>query len=180
MPLFSLILQSAIGALLLLAGPASTPAPNLKGTWVPDLAHSTQSKTLTETAGSGAAPAPPAAPQATQDQLPAMRLTHGEGRLVIELLEADGSVISTTTLTTDGSENVNRRAGGALIHRSTSEWNGAVLRTRWAIEREGQVVISGTEERELLSPTTLRMVTKTQDSKSRSESVVLYRRKPSA
>jgi hypothetical protein len=177
MTAFSRILISAIGALLLLVDPVSTPAPNLTGTWVPDMAQSTQSKTLFETAGSGAAPAPP---QAIQDQLPAMRLTHSGGRLVIEFLEADGFVISTTTLTTDGAENVNPRAGGALLHKSTSGWKGAVLHTRWAIEREGRVVISGTEERERLSPTTLRVVTRTQDSKSRSESVILYRRKPSA
>lgn len=107
-----------------------------------------------------------------------MRLTHSEGRLGIEFLEADGSVISTTILTTDGSENFNPRAGGALIHKSTSGWKGAALHTRWTIEREGRVVISGTEERELLSLTTLRVVTRTQDSKSRSESVILYRRKP--
>jgi hypothetical protein len=175
---FNVALQSTLLIALLSGEPTSTP-PNFTGTWIPNPANSTQSKTLKETADRGAAAAPPAAPQAIQDKIPAMRMTHSEGRLVIEFLEEDGSVISTTTMTTDGAENLNSRAGGTLTHRSTSTWNGTVLRTAWAIEREGRVVISGTEERERLSPSELKVTTRTEDSKSRSESVILYRLKPS-
>lgn len=173
---FNVALQSTLLIALLSGEPTGTP-PNFTGTWLPDKANSTQSKTLKETAGPGTAPAPPAAPQAIQDHLPAMRMTHSDGRLVIEFFVEDGSVISTTAMTTDGAENVNSRAGGALTHRSTSTWNGAVLRTAWAIEREGRVAISGTEERERLSPSELKVTTRTEDSKSRSESVILYRLK---
>lgn len=170
---FNVALQSTLLIALLSGEPASTP-PSFTGTWLPDTARSTQSKTLKETTGSGAAPAPPAA---VQGEIPVMRMTHGEGRLVIELLDRDGSVISTTAMTTDGAENVNPRAGGVLTHRSRSVWKGTVLHTTWAIEREGRAAISGTEDRELLSPSELKVTTRTEDSKSKSESFILYRLK---
>jgi hypothetical protein len=166
-------LQSTLLIALLSGEPAGTP-PSFTGTWLPDKARSTQSKTLKETASPGAVP-----PAAIQDEIPVMRMTHGKGRLVIEFLDGDGSAISTTAMTTDGAENVNPRAGGALTHRSKSVWKGTVLHTTWAIEREGRVVISGTEDRELLSPSELKVTTRTEDSKSTSESVILYRLKPS-
>lgn len=172
---FNVALQSTLLIALLFGEPAGK-TPSFTGTWLPDRAKSTQSKTLKETAAPGAAPAPPAPSQTIQDEIPVMRMTHGEDRLVIEFIAGDGSVISATTLTTDGAENVNPRAGGALTHRSKSVWKGAVLHTAWAIEREGRAVISGTEDRELLSPSELKVTTRTEDSKSKSESVILYRR----
>jgi hypothetical protein len=50
-------------------------------------------------------------------------------------------------------------------------WDGAILRTVWKLEQNGQVVISGTEARELTSRDTLVVTTTTEDSKSRSRSV---------
>jgi len=164
-------------AIVLATAALAAAAPNLTGTWVPDPAASTQSKELKQAAQPGAPPAPPAPAQGIQDHLPAVRIRHDEPRVKIEFLEDDGSVISTTDLTTDGAENVNTRAGGALIHRSSTTWDGALLRTAWKIEQNAQVVIAGTETRELTSPDTLVVTTTTEDSKSRSRSVIVYRRK---
>ena len=147
-------------------------APTLTGTWVPDRAASTQSKELKQTPAPGAPPA-----QGIQDRLPALRIRHDEPRVRIEFLGDDGSVISTTELTTDGAENVNTRAGGALTHKSRTGWDGTILRTTWKIERNGQTVIAGTDEHELASPDTLVMTTTTEDAKSRSRSVIVYRRR---
>jgi hypothetical protein len=105
-----------------------------------------------------------------------MRIQHVEPRLTIEFLEAQGGVISATAITTDGKENVNPRAGGALTHKSTSQWDGKVLRTTWKIEQDGRVVISGVDERTLTSPDTLVVKTTTEDSKSRSRSAITYHR----
>ncbi len=166
-------------ALALATASLATAAPTLTGTWIPDPAASTQSKELKQAAEPGAQPAPPAPAQGIQDHLPALRISHDEPRVKIEFLEDDGSMISTTDLTTDAVENVNARAGGALTHKSSSAWDGAVLRTTWKIERDARVVIAGTDARELTSPDTLTVTTTTEDSKSRSRSVIVYHRKQS-
>jgi len=166
-------------ALALATASLAAAAPTLTGTWVPDPAASTHSKELKQVAEPGAPPAPPATSQGIQDHLPAMRISHDEPRMKIEFLEDDGSVISTTELTTDGAENVNTRAGGVLTHKSSTGWDGTVLRTAWKIEREARVVIAGTDARELTSPDTLTVTTTTEDSKSRSRSVLVYHRKQS-
>lgn len=75
-----------------------------------------------------------------------------------------------------GLENVNSRAGGAMVHKSVSTWVGNTLRTTWKIERDGRVGISGVDERELRAPDTLVVTTTTEDSKSRSRSVIVYHR----
>ncbi|HYU33308.1 MAG TPA: hypothetical protein VEW48_14210 [Thermoanaerobaculia bacterium] len=152
-------------------------APSLTGTWVPDPAASTHSKELKQTAEPGAPPAPPAPAQGIQDHISTLRIRHDEPRVKIEFLEDDGSIISTTDLTTDGTENVNARAGGALTHRSTTAWDGTVLRTSWKLAQNARVVIAGTDASELTSPDTLVVTTTTEDSKSRSRSVIVYHRK---
>jgi hypothetical protein len=100
----------------------------------------------------------------------------GKSRLILAISLVEGAVISSPTMTFGGAENVNPRAGGALAHRSHPTWDGPILRTTWSIEREGAVVISGTETRELLAPSTLRITTTTEDAKSTSASVVVYHR----
>ena len=150
--------------------------PTLTGTWIPDSAASTQSKELKQAVQPGAPPAPPAPPATIRDHLPTLRIHHGEPRLTLQFLDADGSVISTTEVTTDGKENMNSRAGGALVHRSTSRWDGNTLRTDWKIERDAAVVISGVDRTELTSADTLVVTTTTEDSKSRSRSTIVYHR----
>ncbi len=159
--------------LLVLALPAAAAGPNLTGTWVSDPAASSETKEL-KAPVEGAAPAPPAPPSS---EVPVMRVGHKEPRLTIELLAGDGAVISTTEMTTDGAENLNQRAGGTWLHRSASTWDGAVLRTTWKLERGGQVMISGSDERQLRDPETLVVTTTTEDSRSRSKSVVVYRKR---
>lgn len=154
------------------------------GTWAPDPAASTHVKTLKaalEPNVQNAPPAPPAAPAAIVEHLPVLNIHQGpDSDFTIAYLDDDGSVISTTEVTTDGVENVNTRAGGALIHRSTSGYddNGA-LRTTWRIEQPGgAVVISGTDRLEHVDGSTLRLTTETEDAKSTSRSVIIYRRAP--
>jgi len=166
-------------ALALATASWAAAAPSLTGTWVPDPAASTHSKELKQAAEPGAPPAPPAPAQGIQDHLPVLRISHDEPRVKIDFLEDDGSVISTTELTTDGTENVNARAGGALTHKSTTAWDGTVLRTSWKLEQNARVVIAGTDASELTSPDTLVVTTTTEDSKSRSRSVIVYHRKQS-
>ncbi len=166
-------------ALIVTQASASAQPPSLTGTWIPDPAASTQSKELKQTAEPGAAPAPPAPSGAIQEQLPTMRIQHSEPRLTIEFLDTDGSVISTTNITTDGKENLSTRAGGTLTHRSNSRWDGKVLKTDWKLERQKAVAISGVDQRELTSPDTLVTTTTTEDSKSRSRSVIVYHRQRS-
>jgi hypothetical protein len=164
-----IVLGAALATVTLAAS-----APSFTGTWIPDPAASTHRKELKQAAEPGA---PPAVAQGIQDHLPSVRIRHEEPRLTIEYLEDDGSVISTTALTTDGAENVNARAGGALTHRSTSAWDGAILRTTWKLQQDARVVIAGTDASELTSPDTLVVTTTTEDSKSRSRSVLVYHRR---
>jgi hypothetical protein len=170
---------SILSALALASASLAAAAPSLTGTWVPDPAASTHGKELKQAAEPGSPPAPPAPVQGIQGHLPVLRISHAEPRVKIEFLEDDGSVISTTELTTNGAENVNARAGGALTHRSSTAWDGTVLRTTWKIEQGARTVIAGTDAHELTSPDTLVVTTTTEDSKSRSRSVLVYRRKQS-
>jgi len=163
--------------LLGLAGAAAAALPpSLAGTWIPDPAASTRSKELKQVVQPGAPPAPPAVSAAIRDQLPTLRIAHSEPRLTIEYLNPDGSVISTTETTTDGKENASTRPGETLLRKSVSGWDGNVLKTTWKLEQNGAVVISGVDRRELTSPDTLVVTTTTEDSKSRSRSVILYHR----
>ena len=166
-------------AVALTAASLAATAPSLTGTWVPNPAASTQGKELMQSVSPGAPPAPPAPAQGVQGHLPALRIRHAEPRVTIENLDDDGSVISTIEVTTDGAENVNLLAGGALTHKSRTVWDGTVLRTTWKIEQNGQVAITGTDARELTSPDSLVVTTTTEDSRSRSRSVIAYRRKQS-
>jgi hypothetical protein len=54
--------------------------------------------------------------------------------------------------TTDGTENLNHFSAtdGGAIHRSRSAWKTGTLVTEWTLERDGKVVMSGTETRTLL------------------------------
>jgi hypothetical protein len=157
---------------------AAEPRPRLAGTWDPDPTASTQTKTLKAAVEPGAPPAPPAASAAIAEHLPPLRIHQTESAVILEFLEDGGSVISTTQLATDGSENRNPRAEGILMHLSNATWDGAMLRVRWSLERGKQVVISGTDTYEMVDPNTLRVTTTTEDSKSTSESVLVYRRRP--
>jgi hypothetical protein len=171
--------RGAFGIALLLGltlAASGAERPSFSGTWRPDRSMSTQSKELKTTVNPNAPAAPPAASAAALEELPTLRITHAEPKLTLEFLETDGSVISTTAVTTDGKEALNARAGGALTHRSTSTWDGNVLVTTWSLERAAAVVISGVDRRELTSPTTLVVTTTTEDSKSRSKSVIVYHR----
>jgi hypothetical protein len=150
--------------------------PSLAGIWIPDPAASTHSKELKGAAQPGAPVAPPAPSVGIRDHLPTTLITHVEPRLTVEFLGEDGNVISKTELTTDGKENVNSRAGGAMVHKSVSTWVGDILRTTWKIERDGRVGISGVDERAFKAPDTLVVTTTTEDSKSRSRSVIVYHR----
>jgi hypothetical protein len=136
-----------------------------------------------------APPAPPAAPAAIAEHLPVLNIHQGPDAaaflqkdrgpdFTFAYLDDDGSVISTTEVTTDGIENVNTRAEGALIHRSTSGYDGnGALRTTWRIEQPGgTVVISGTDRLEYVDGSTLRLTTETEDAKSTSRSVIIYHR----
>lgn len=174
-----LVPKALLPALLLAATAAPPPHPDFSGTWVPDQAASTETKTL-KTSDPKLSALPPAPPQAISNELPTLRITHAEPSVVIEFLESNGNVISVSKLTTDGAENLNDRAGGGLQHRSTSRWDGNVLRTTWTIARGTQVVISGTDARERTSPTTMKVTTRTDDAKSTSESVLVYHLKPPA
>jgi len=171
---------AAIVVLVLFLGAGSAVAaaepPSLAGTWIPDPAASTHSKELKQTVQPGAPPAPPAPPTAIKDQLPTLRITQSDPRLTIEYLNPDGSVISTTEMTTDGKLNATTRPGETLLRKSVSKWGGNVLRTMWTLEQNGAVVISGGDRRELTTPDTLVVMTSTEDSKSRSKSVIVYHR----
>ncbi len=170
-PIFLLLV-----VLLGLAGAAAAQPPSLAGTWIPDPAASTHSKELKQAVQPGAPPAPPAPPAAIRDQLPTLRITHSEPRLTVEYLNPDGSVISTTEMTTDGKLSASTRPGETLLRKSVSTWDGNVLRTMWTLEQNGAVVISGVDRRELTAADTLVVTTTTEDSKSRSKSVIVYHR----
>lgn len=161
---------------LAIAQASAAEVPSLAGTWVPDAAASSRTKELKKAPAPDAPPAPPAPSAAILEKLPGLRIVHAEPRLKIDFLETDGSVISTTEITTDGKENVNSRVGGALTHRSTSTWDGQVLKTSWSLVRGSAVVISGVDLQELTSPDTLVVTTTTEDSKSRSKSRIVYQR----
>jgi hypothetical protein len=180
MLLFNVGPQIAVIAAVLAATAAAGPHPNLSGTWDPDPGASTQTKALKTVVDRNAPPAPPAAASTIVAPLPPVRITLTGDTVTLEFLAGDGSVISTTKMTTDGSESLNSRAGGALVHRSTSVWDGQALRTSWALKQGDTVVISGTDKRELIDPATLQVTTTTEDSKSTSKSVLVYhRRNPS-
>ena len=163
-------------SLSFLGAASASQHPDLSGLWIPDFSRSTHQKILKSTADPQSSPAPP--PSAIRDRVPPVRITSTTHGIVAESLAEDGSVISSTTMTFDSAENVNPRSGGALAHRSHSTWNGPILKTTWSIERERAVVIFGTETRELLDPSTLRVTTTTEDAKSTSLSVVVYHRQP--
>jgi hypothetical protein len=167
-------------ALVLCLGAGSAVAaaepPSLAGTWIPDPAASTHSKELKQAVQPGAPPAPPAPSAAIRDQLPTLRITQSEPRLTIEYLNPDGSAISTGEMTTDGKLSATTRPGETLLRKSVSTWDGNVLRTMWTLEQNGAVVISGVDRRELTAADTLVVMTTTEDSKSRSKSVIVYHR----
>jgi hypothetical protein len=177
MNVLNVVRRTALAATLSVSIATADAPPQFSGTWLPDPGASTQTKTLKTVVDPAAPPAPPAAPAAIAEHLPPMRIVQQGSAVTVEFLEADGSVISSTRLTTDGAENVSPRAGGALTHRSTSSWEGPILRTTWVLEQAGKAVISGTDARELVDPGTLRVTTWTEDSKSKSESVLVYRRR---
>lgn len=177
MNVLNIVCRTALVTAVLASMATAEAPPQLSGSWIADPEASTQTKTLKTVVDPKAAPAPPAAPAVIAERLPPMRIVQQGSAVMIEFLEEDGSVISTTKLTTDGAESVSPRAGGALTHRSTSAWDGPILRTTWALEQAGKVVISGTDARELVDPGTLRVTTRTEDSKSKSESVLVYRRR---
>jgi hypothetical protein len=169
-----------LSALLAVSALAAENHPRLAGTWDSDPAASTHSKTLKAVVDPNAPPAPPAPSSAITEHLPPLRIVESDSAITLEFLEDDGSVISTTRLATEGGENRNPRAGGALTHVSTAAWDGAVLRIRWSLERGESVMISGTDAYELTDPKMLRVTTTTEDSKSKSESVIVYRRRAEA
>src|SRR5262245_39586061 len=92
--------------------------PDFSGLWVPDAGRSSTQKQLK---GQTEAPAPPAPPPA--QGLPQVRIEHREPRLTVSFLDAQGELISSLSLTTDGAAAVNERGGG-LVHRSTTVWRG--------------------------------------------------------
>ena len=149
------------------------------GTWEPDPAASTHAKTLKAAVDPNSPPAPPPVPAAIAEELPLLRINDEGHDFIFEYLEDDGSVISSTKITVDGKENVNSRAGGALVHRSTSGWDGSTLRTSWRLEQSGgAVVISGTDRWDFVHPDTLRLTAETEDARSTSRSVIVYQRRP--
>ncbi len=180
------------GALFLAAAPVNAHGHGpYHGTWAPDPAASTQVKTLKAAVAPNAPAAPPAAPAAIAEHLPVLNIRQGPDfaaelekdpgpDFVFHYLDDGGSLISTTEVTTDGVENVNTRAGGALVHRSTSGFvEGGALRTHWRIEQPGgTVVISGTDWLEYVDGRALRLTTETEDAKSTSRSVLIFHRVP--
>ena len=155
---------------------ASVTHPDLSAEWVPDPSQYRVSKVL-KASDPGAPPAPPA-PSGGVPQLPRLRRAHNEPSVVLEYIGHDGVPISSQRLTTDGAENVNERAGGAMIQRSTSRWENGALTTQWRLLRGSVVFISGVDVWRLSeNGTTLTLRSSLEDSKSKSETTTVYRRR---
>ena len=149
---------------------------DLTGFWQPDMSAYERSKEL-KAPDPNAPPAPPASP-GPAETLPALRITHNEPSIVFEFVGADGGTVSTLRMTTDHRENTNARGGGALVQTSRSRWDGGSLRTEWRMTRDGTAFMTGTDEWTLSAGgNTLTLVSQLEDSKSRSRTKTVYRRK---
>jgi hypothetical protein len=170
MPLIAFTLLIAVS----LAGASETP--RLAGLWTPDAAEYRVSKRLKD-ADVNAPPAPPA-PSGESPSLPDVRIQQNDRTISFEYFDDEGDVLSLLTFTTDGKENRNERAGGALMQKSTSGWVDGALRTAWRLERGQQVVISGVDLWRLSgNGQTLTVTSTIEDSKSVSETKTVYRRR---
>lgn len=149
--------------------------PDFSGNWKPDESKSTAHKTLKTDARAANAAAPP--PPPADAHLPSEKIDHKEPALRIATFSADGEWLNDLALTTDGKENINQLASGAVIHRSRSHWQGDTLVTLWRIERDGTKVIEGEEQRSLSEGNRVLTIKRhTEDGKSVSESVIVLRR----
>lgn len=165
-----MITTIACAAALLLS--SGTDPHDLNGTWVPDAREYRVSKRLKQ--ADPGAEAPPAATGAPQ--LPVVRIRSTAGAIDFEYLDADGALLSRTTVTTDGAENRNERAGGAVVHRSNARWVDGVLEVQWQLERGGVAMIKGQDRWRLADDgASLTLTTQTEDAKSVSESTIVYR-----
>jgi hypothetical protein len=153
----------------------AAPIPDLSGTWQADPAQSTSEKILKD-AGPKAPIAPPAPPSGSAH--PVERIEQHGSEVIINNL-VDGELVSTLRLVTDGSEQVNHLAGGAVLHLSTTRWEGEKLLTDWRLERGGQAFSRGHDVRSL-STDGQRMILDRQveDAKSRSTVHVVLERRP--
>ena len=81
-------------------------------------------------------------------------IKHSDGRLTVWAPSIPGGHPDEKPFlfTTDGSENLNRFSveDGGSLHRSRSVLKADKLVTEWTLERDGNVVMRGTETRTLL------------------------------
>ncbi|HEU5181396.1 MAG TPA: hypothetical protein VFW45_11430 [Candidatus Polarisedimenticolia bacterium] len=164
-----------IGCVLVLlflaaAPPGESPTVDLSGRWIPDPAAYESRKELKN-------PDPAAPPPAVTPE-PGRLIISGKGEfLVFELLDKEGTPISTTKVSTGGETTMNPRAGGDLAHASKSRWEGRALITQWRLTRGDAEVMRGTDRWELSQDrSTLTLIGTTEDTKSRSRSKTVYRR----
>jgi hypothetical protein len=140
----------AIGGATLLA---QISHPDFSGTWKLNQAASSTKVTPVNNPDPSRPPGPPPPPPARKERPPVV-IEHSQGRLSVWEPSIPGGHQDEKpfTFSTDGSENVNRFSveDGGAIHRSRSVWKADKLVTEWTLERDGNVVMRGTETRTLL------------------------------
>lgn len=151
--------------------------PNFSGNWKPDETKSSTQKRLKTTADAAKATAPP--PPPSDARLPSEQIEHNEPVLRIVAISAKGERLNEVTMRTDGKEHIIKIGAGAMIHRSKSHWEGDTLVTQWHIERDGKIVIEGVDQRSLSEGGKVLTINRhTEDDKSESDSVIVYRKQP--
>jgi hypothetical protein len=163
--------------LLLISNVPVQRRPDLSGSWVPIPSEFKLTKQL-KAPDPDAPPAPPAPPEGPPS-LPSIRITHNEPDILLEYVGSDGATISSERRTTDNAQNINQRAGGALTQRSRTRWENGALRTESRLMNGDATILSAVEHWQV-SPdgATLTVSSAVEDSKSRSQVVTVYRRRP--
>ncbi|GEM_PF-5702478 len=122
--------------------------PDFTGRWEIDKSASTAKTTFVKHPELHGPPAPIAAEGHAFDTMRPQTIAHREPTLTIAD-EAEGNRPRRTfKLTTDGKPNVNELPGGG-VQRSSTRWEGKDLVTDWTFDREGQVIMQGTDRRTL-------------------------------
>ena len=163
-------LSFALVVAVLLARPLTAAEPDLRGTWaVTNFQYSREVKK--------ADPNAPAAPPAeTKAASPTLHIGHDGMSVVMDFLGADGQVMSSQRLTTDGAENVNK-AEGTLVRRSRSRWSETGLTTKWRLLNKGRLVMSGVDVWTISDDrATLTQTSAGEDTKTRMTTKTVYSR----
>jgi len=164
---------SAVLVAMLVAPLAQSGSRNFIGTWVPIPAEYKSTKEL-KTLDLGAPPAAPA--PVGPPQLPSIRISETDPAVVVEYIAADGAIISSFRLPTDGSESVDRRGAGLTQH-SRTRWDNGVLQTDLRLLQGDTVVMTGVDRWQLSADGTRLTISGTmEDAKSRSRTTTVYRR----